>query len=61
MNADEFNEWCPEGTDVVYTDDFGGMEETKTKSIAWDFLCGTTVVKLEGKSGSYDVSRITRI
>lgn len=57
MDAEEFNEWYQPGTPVIYTDDFGNEEQTVTTSIAWD-LCGTPVVKLEGKRGGYDIERV---
>lgn len=56
---DELNSLFPVGSEVIYTDDFGGKEEVKTRSIVWD-LCGTPVVKLEGKTGGYDMGRVVR-
>ena len=60
MNVEEFNNLYPIGTPVIYTDDFGGKHQTITRSPAWD-LCGTPVVKLDGKTGGYDIERINPI
>lgn len=57
MDHEKFNEKFKVGQTVIYTDDFGGEHRTKTRSEAWN-LCGTTVVKIEGKTGGYDISRM---
>lgn len=57
MNEQEFNAQYKPGQVVIYTDDFGKEHRTKTRSEAWD-LCGTPVVKIEGKTGGYDISRM---
>ena len=57
MSEQEFNDQYLPGQRVIYMDDFGKEHITKTTSIAWD-LCGTPVVKIEGRSGGYDLSRM---
>jgi len=58
MNAEEFNEWYEVGQPVFYTNDFGEDTQTVTVSPAWDIGSGDSLVKLEGKSGGYCLSRI---
>lgn len=58
MNAQEFNQSFPVGSDVIYTDDFGKEHRTKTRSEAWALGHGDVVVSIEGKSGGHDVTRI---
>jgi len=55
--SEKFNQLYPPGTPVIYTDDFGNETTTATASTAWD-LCGTPVVKIEGKAGGHDLERI---
>ncbi|WNZ56977.1 hypothetical protein [Microbulbifer sp. TRSA007] len=57
MNTAEFNNQYPPGTPVIFVDDFGNEISTHTRSIAWD-VCGTPVVKIEGKAGGVDIERI---
>lgn len=57
MNAEEFNSCISVGEEVIYINDLGQREETKTRSIAWD-VCGNALVKLEGKVGGYIVDRV---
>ena len=57
MTVDEFNEWYELGQPVILVDDFGKEHVTKTTSPAWD-MCGSAVVKVEGRSGGYDLDRI---
>ena len=54
ISEQEFNDQYKVGQRVIYTDDFGKEHITKTTSMAWD-LCGTPVVKIEGKTGGYDL------
>lgn len=58
MNAQEFSEKYPVGTPVIYTDDFGNEIEATIASEAWVIGGGDVVVKIEGKTGGYDIERI---
>jgi hypothetical protein len=58
MTAEEFNKKYPIGSDVIYIDDFRVGHVTKTRSEAWELGHGDAVVKIEGRTGGYDVERI---
>ena len=57
MTASEFNEWYPVGTPVIYVEDDGSELVTSTRSEAWT-VSGTPIVKIKGRPGGHDVSRI---
>lgn len=59
MTADEWNRLHKTGVGVVVKLDDGSLWHTKTRSEAWNLGHGQPVVMLEGKSGGYDLSRIT--
>jgi hypothetical protein len=59
LTAEEWNAQYPVGTPVIVVKDHGEMWETKTRSEAWNLGHGQPVVMLEGKSGGYDLSRVT--
>ncbi len=61
MTAEQFNRKFPIGSDVVYTDDQCNEILARTKSEAWALDHGTVVVRLEGKVGGYDITRIKGI
>ena len=61
MSTEEFNRKFPIGSDVVYMDDQCNEILTRTRSEAWALDHGTVVVKLEGKVGGYDITRIKGI
>ena len=48
----------PEGTAVEYTDDFGVVHASRTRSKAWALGNGHPVVLLEGRAGGYCLSRV---
>ncbi len=54
----EWNELHPPGTKVLLTNDLGGVEETRTRSIAWLLGSGHPVVSVEGRTGGYSLERI---
>lgn len=60
MNAEQFNEKFNVGDEVIYINDFGKHEPTKTRSEAWELGSGDAVVLLEGKRGGYSVDRIKK-
>jgi hypothetical protein len=55
--CDEWNEKHPDPIAVILTNDFGQEEKTRTRSIAWE-VCGSPVVKVEGRTGGYLLTRI---
>lgn len=58
LTADEWNEKHPEGTHVDLVLDDGSRMRTKTRSIAWNLGHGQPVVKVDGKSGGWLLSRV---
>ena len=57
-NAEAFNSKVSVGDEVIYIDDFDVEHKTRTRTLAWDIVSGSTLVSLEGKAGGYDVDRI---
>jgi hypothetical protein len=54
-----FESWKhPIGTPVIVTKDDGSEHLTKTLSNPWLVGDGTPIIKLEGISGGYDLSRV---
>lgn len=47
-----------DGDSVVYKNDQGFAEALTAKSDPWQLGHGDWVIKLEGKSGGYDLSRV---
>ena len=60
MNAKEFNEKFIVGEKVLVTNDFGNIETQQIKSAGWDIQSGSTLVKLSGFYGGYDVDRVSK-
>ncbi len=58
MTATEWNEKYPVGQPVSLTEDDGSLTHTQTKSEAWELGHGEPVVRVDGKSGGYLLSRI---
>lgn len=58
LRATAFNNNWPIGTSVDVVTDSGLIIETKTASEAWALGSGDVLIKLEGKSGGYDLSRV---
>lgn len=58
MTAAEWNTKYPEGTHVTLVLDDGSKLATKTRSIAWELGHGQPVVKVEGKTGGWLLSRV---
>jgi len=56
--VDSWNRDCPPGTDVVLTNDLGKTERTRTRSEAWLLGHGAPVVKVEGRTGGYLLTRL---
>lgn len=50
----------PSGAEVSVRLDVGSIFETTTRSAPWQLGHGAWVVLLEGKTGGYDLSRVTR-
>jgi len=59
MTAADWNAKHKPGTWVLVMLDDGKIWNTKTRSEAWELGHGQPVVMLEGKSGGYDLSRVT--
>lgn len=59
MTAAEWNAAHKPGARVVVKLDNGKLWFTKTRSEAWNLGHGQPVVMLEGKSGGYDLARVT--
>lgn len=59
MTAEQWNKIAPEGTPVFLVDDFGRVEETVTRSVAWNLGHGEPVVLVEGKPGGWGLDRLT--
>lgn len=55
--AKQFNNEIPVESPVIYTDDSGDEHAVETRSIAYD-MCGSVVVQIKGRSGSFDIERI---
>ena len=60
MNAKEFNKKFIVGEKVLVTNDFGNIETQEIKSAGWDIQSGSTLVKLSGFYGGYDVDRVSK-
>jgi len=54
----EFNELVNIGDSVVLIEDKGSRTTTRTRSEAWIIGSGAALVKVEGKTGGYDLTRI---
>ena len=61
MNAEEFNKKFTIGEEVLVTNDFGNIETQEIKSAGWDIQSGSTLVKLSGFYGGYDVDRVQKV
>jgi len=59
MTATEWNKQHKPGIGVIVRLDDGKLWYTRTRSEAWELGHGQPVVMLEGKSGGYDLARIT--
>ncbi len=57
LTAEQFTAEYPVGTKVIYTGDFGDEIQTKIRSEAWALGHGQVVVKMEGRSGGYEIER----
>lgn len=60
IEAAQWNDSVPVGADVIVTKDNGTEHRTKTRSDAWVVGDHTAVVKVDGISGGYMLSRIRR-
>jgi len=61
MNAEQWNERYPVGTDVIYYPIAGRKYPyviAKTRSKAWELGSGHPVVKIEGKPGGVSLRHI---
>lgn len=58
QQVDEWNDWFPPGTECLLLGNYGEAIKTKTRSIAWLLGHGQPVVKVEGKSGGWELDRI---
>jgi len=59
MTAAEWNAKHKPGIGVLVRLDDGKLWHTKTRSEAWELGHGQPVVMLEGRSGGYDLARVT--
>ena len=59
MTAAEWNAAHRPGIGVLVKLDDGKLWHTKTRSEAWELGGGQPVVKLEGRTGGYDLNRVT--
>jgi hypothetical protein len=53
-----WNSLNPPGTQCELLDNSGAWIKTKTRSIAWELGHGQSVVKVEGKTGGWELERI---
>jgi len=58
MTAEEWNDKFAHDQPVELVEDDGSITHTQTRSKAWD-CCGSTIVKVVGKTGGYLLERIT--
>ena len=58
MKAVEWNNTYPISQPVYLKEDDDSITATQTRSKAWDLLSGSTIIKVYGKTGGYDLSRI---
>ena len=58
--VEDWNRQHEPGTEVSLTNDFGKVEHTRTRSVAW-VVCGQPVVNVEGRSGGYLLTRISAV
>jgi hypothetical protein len=58
VTAQEWNDRYPVGQPVYLTEDNSSITATQTRSVAWELGHGEPVVKVTGKSGGYQLSRI---
>lgn len=59
FTAEQWNQQHKVGCGVLVKLDDGKLWHTKTRSEAWTLGGGQPVVMLDGKSGGYDLSRVT--
>jgi hypothetical protein len=59
MTATEWNARHKPGIGVLVKLDSGKLWHTKTRSKAWELGGGQPVVMLKGRSGGYDLNRVT--
>lgn len=59
MKASEWNAKHKPGIGVLVKLDNGRLWHTRTRSEAWELGHGQPVVMLEGRSGGYDLARVT--
>lgn len=59
MTAEQWNAAHKPGIGVLVKLDDGKLWHTKTRSEAWALGHGQPVVMLEGRSGGYDLERVT--
>jgi len=60
MTEDQWNKAFEVGQTIELTEDDGSITYTVTRSYAWD-LCGTPVIKVDGKTGGYMLDRIRAV
>jgi hypothetical protein len=59
MTADDWNRQNEVGCGVLVKLDDGRLWHTRTRSKAWTLGGGHPVIALEGRSGGYDLNRVT--
>ena len=57
-DAEYWNDTHPIGQPIALTEDDGSLTYTQTRSHAWLLGSGVPVVKVDGKTGGYLLSRI---
>jgi len=58
VNAAQFNNVAPVGTNVQVLLDDGQTLHTLTRSVAWEIGYGNAHVKVEGITGGYSLNRV---
>ena len=61
MTEKEFNEEFSDGEIVLYSNDFGVLEETSIVGSSWGLGCGVAVVKLSRGRGCFDCERVSKL
>ena len=58
MTSQEWNDTYPIGQPIALTEDDGSLTYTQTRSEAWELGSGQAIIKVDGKSGGYNLDRI---
>lgn len=61
IDLEDWQNGLPIGSEVLYIDDAKSIWLTKTRSEPWRLDAGQWVVLLEGRTGGYDLGRVSKV